>query len=311
MKLALLDDWYSSLKRHAGGLPARGTIAGALAVTQALKTNFDLKLDAHTTEGGSQVKGASGPVVQKILARLGEDRKFLKEGGRTNRGLRGEISGFLTALKKLRLDGMSEEIRLQALGEVDIYLLGQVRRYFDRARIKFVYSPDRTTTHVIEDILAAAKRGKKEGAVAQHLVGAKLQLRFPKISITNEPVSAADEQTGRLGDFTIKRMVFHVTVAPMPAVYEKCMENLAIGKRAFLLVPRRSVEGAIHNASVCADGRIDVDAIESFVGKNVDEIAEYGEPELFRLLTLYNERVKEAETDTSLLIEIPKNLVGA
>ena len=311
MKLSSLDEWHAGLHKYAGGLPARGTLAGALAVTDALRTRFDLSLDAHTAKGGTQIKGASGAKVQKILARLGEHRKFLKEGGRTNRGLRGEIKDFLIALKSLRLASLPEVKQLQAIDEIELFLLDAIRKFFNLERIKFVYAPDKTTTRLIEEILAVAKISKKEGPVAQHLVGAKLQLRFPKIKIANESVSAADEQTGRSGDFSIGKTAFHVTVAPMPPVFQKCLDNLNAGQRACLLVPARSVGITKDFANGQADGRIDVAAIECFVGFNVDEISEFGNTALGKLLTLYNERVREAETDMSLLIEIPKNLDGS
>lgn len=310
MKLAPLDQWFSGLKKYAGGMPARGTLAGALAVAEALKTNFDLDLESHTAKGGSQIKGASGARVAKILTGLGETRKFLVEGGRTNRGLRGEIKSFLDALEKLNLDGLSAAQRNKSLLEVQKFLLVKIGHFFNREKIKFVYVPDRPTALLIGDILLAAQADKKEGSVAQHLVGAKLQLRFPKLSIANNAVSAADNQTGRDGDFAIRRTVFHVTVSPAELVFEKCVANLNAGKKVFVLVPQHAVGKAKFWAEEKAGGRIHVSAIECFVGVNVDEISEFGDTELLRLLELYNDRVREVETDLSLLIEIPKNLAG-
>jgi Domain of unknown function (DUF4928) len=183
-----------------------------------------------------------------------------------------------------------------------------------RDRLQFEYKTERTTAHLIGDILAASRASGKEGPVAQYLVGAKLQLRFPGIAISNDSYAAADEQTGRQGDFTVQDTAFHVIVAPMPAVFDKCVTNLNEGKNAFLLVPARSVEGARQNADNMASGRIDVAAIESFVGFNVNEIAMFGKgastKALLKLLEIYNTRVNAVETDSSLMIEIPKNLSG-
>ena len=310
MKLTPLDNWYAGLAKYSGGMPARGTLGGALAVAEALKTNFNLDLESHTAKGGSQIKGASGPRLAKVLAELGETRKFLVEGGRTNRGLRGEIKSFLDAVQKLKLDGLPAGQRNKALVEVQKFLVEKIKRFFNRERVKFVYVPDRPTALLIGDILAAAHADKKEGSVAQHLVGAKLQLRFPKISIANNPVSAADNQTGRDGDFAIRRTVFHVTVSPTELVFEKCVTNLNAGKKVFVLVPERAVSKAKFWSEEKAGGRIHVSAIECFVGVNVDEISEFGETELSALLELYNARVGEVETDLSLLIDIPKNLSG-
>ena len=52
--------------------------------------------------------------------------------------------------------------------------------------------------------------------------------------------------------------------------------------------------------------------IATFVGQNVEEMSEFGQPQfeitLRQLLDVYNERVREVEPDPSLLIEIPSNL---
>ena len=191
-------------------------------------------------------------------------------------------------------------------------LSAQVREVINRGRIQFEYASEKTTSYLIGDILAAARASGKEGPVAQYLVGAKLQLRFPSTSISNDSFSSADQQTGRDGDFTVQDTAFHVTVAPMAAVFEKCVANLNDGKCAILLVPTRSVEGARQNADNAASGRIDVAAIESFVGFNVNEIAMFGKGAsaraLLKLLEIYNARVQDVETDLSLMIDIPQNL---
>ena len=188
----------------------------------------------------------------------------------------------------------------------------QMQESINCERIQFEYTTEKTTSYLIGEILAAARAIGKEGPVAHYLVGAKLQLRFPGISISNDSYAAADEQTGRHGNFTVQDTVFHVTVVPMTAVYEKCVANLNEGKNVFLLVPARSVEGAKLNVDNLASGGIDVAAIESFVGLNVNQIAVFGKgasaKALLKLLEIYNSRVKEVETDLSLMIDIPKNL---
>jgi hypothetical protein len=66
-------------------------MAGALVVLEQLKENYDLNIDAHTAPGGSQVRGVSGAAVKRILETHDETRPFSSEGGRTNRGLRGDM----------------------------------------------------------------------------------------------------------------------------------------------------------------------------------------------------------------------------
>ena len=148
------------------------------------------------------------------------------------------------------------------------------------------------------------------GAVAQHLVGAKLQVRFPNTDIGNCAYSAADEQSGRCGDFQVGHTAFHVTVAPTPAHVQRCKQNLRDGIQPFVIVPDSKINRA--RVLIDVDGIADevaVESVESFVGQNISELAEFT-PDRFittlgDLLRTYNCRVAAVETDTSLLIEIP------
>ncbi|HWB19916.1 MAG TPA: DUF4928 family protein, partial [Phycisphaerales bacterium] len=58
--------------------------------------------------------------------------------------------------------------------------------------------------------------------------------------------------------------------------------------------------------------RVAVESVESFVGQNLSELAEFAAdqiaPTWSHLLRTYNERVSEVETDSSLLIETPTAL---
>jgi len=59
--------------------------------------------------------------------------------------------------------------------------------------------------------------------------------------------------------------------------------------------------------------QIAVESIESFVSQNIDEISGYKNDSLTLrlkdLIELYNQRVDEVETDKSLKIELPSNLL--
>lgn len=119
-------------------------------------------------------------------------------------------------------------------------------------------------------------------------------------------------QLGEPGDFYIEDTVFHVTVAPMMPVYDKCKANVDQGLRVYLLVPDRSVIGARQNVEGVVPGRVGVEAIESFVAQNIDELGSFSNTglrqELLKLFEMYNRRVDIVEIDKSMLIEIPRNL---
>jgi hypothetical protein len=311
--LTAFHDWYEHLPVHkASGGPAKGTIAAALVVLDRLKIDFNLDLESHRALGGSQIKGASGAAAEKILARFGEIRPFAKEGGRTNRGLPGDIRGMLVAISIAELGGIVTEERNDILNDLQQILVDKVVAFHNRERLKMVYDATKSTRQTVYDLLMLARETGKEGPVAQHLVGAKLQLRFPDLEIGNESYSTADDQLGRHGDFLVGDTVFHVTVAPMPAVYEKCKRNIEEGLRPYLLVPDRCLVGARQNVELATPGQITAEAIETFVSQNIDEIAAFSKDNLVsglnRLLVTYNQRVDEAEIDKSMMIDIPRNL---
>lgn len=306
------QEWYESLRRYGGGVPAKGTIAGALVVLDRLKEKFDLSIDAHTAKGGSQISGAGGAAVKAILERFDETRPFLQEGGRTNRGLRGDIKGMLDAIGSVPLERISKTRRKEILSELQQFLVARIRDYHDLQRLEINYDPSKSMWQCICDLLNAARENSKDGPVAQYLVGAKLQLRFPKIEIGNESFSTADVQLGRHGDFYVGNTVFHITVSPMPSLYDKCKRNLKDGLKVYLLVRDKDVVGTKQNAENTASGQIVVESIEAFVSQNLDEIAVFSNEgrtkELKRLLETYNLRVDAADMNKSLMIEIPPNL---
>lgn len=306
-------EWYNSLKIvKANNGPANGTIAATLVVLNRLKYDYNLDFNAHVAKGGAQIKGASGAAVAAILKSFGEERPFAKEGGRTNRGSSSEIRSLLEALKKLPLDQQSKERRNEELRAMQSFLVDRVRDFHNRQKIKFTFDPSLSTWHIVHNLLSEAVVVGKAGYVAQHLVGAKLQLRFPDIEVSNEGGSTADMQTQRPGDFLIGHTAFHVTVAPMHPVFEKCRYNIQQGFRPFLLVPDNKLIGARQIAEQTCDQQIAVESIESFVSQNINEISAFSKDKLTEsfkdMVFLYNCRVDQAETDKSLMIELPSNL---
>lgn len=310
--LAEFDAWYRQLKTFSG-FPARGTIAGTLTVLDRLKAEWDLSVEAHTASGGSQVVGVSGSSIAKILARFGETRAFLSEGGRTNRGLRGDIIGLLEALRAMRLETLSTDDRIAAIERMQEFLVDEIRAWHGKQRIEVEFDDQHTTRDFVSRILDKAKGRGQSGPIAQYLVGAKLQLRFPDLDIDNDSYSTADAQLGRAGDFLVGDTAFHVTVSPSDKVYERCRKNLDAGMSAYLLVPSNHENGTSNMANSIAEGRISVESIESFVGGNVDELARFSRPQvaaqLKALIDTYNKRVEAVEVDKSMLIVLPHNLM--
>lgn len=310
--LVAFRGWYDGLKRFSG-IPAKGTLAGALVVLDRLKTDFNLDIEEHTAAGGSQIKGASGEAIRKLLADFGETRPFVSEGGRTNRGLRGDIKSLLDTLRAAEWDEINDDEHTEVLTAMQEELVDAVRGFHSRQRLRIGFDPNKSTWQLVQELLTAAAETGKGGPVAQYLVGAKLQLRFPDLVISNDTYSTADVQLGRQGDFLIGDTAFHVTVAPMPKLFTKCQANIRAGYRPFLIVSDAQVLGARQLVqSFDLAGRVPVESLESFIAQNLEELSGFARDQraaaFRRLLDLYNRRVDAVEIDKSMLIDIPDNL---
>ncbi len=151
--------------------------------------------------------------------------------------------------------------------------------------------------------------------MAQHLVGAKLELRFPNLDIGRDKANAADQQTNRQGDFQLGSTAFHVTVSPMQKLVARAQENIREGYRPVMLVPYEKVQFATGLfESEGLDSRVGVQSIESFVGTNIEEMGEFSSSSIreciARLVRRYNERIYYCETDKSLMVEEPEWMIG-
>ena len=271
-----------------------------------------MNMESHKAEGSDQLRNASRRNVQKILARFGEKRVLLKEGGRTNRGLMKNLEPLSSALSNAGIDKLSPDDRDVEFTLMQDFLADRATEIFNADKLSFAYRQGMTSRNIIGDILKSSRERRNAGEVAEHLVGAKLALRFPDHEIRNSPVSAADDQTDEHGDFQLNDCVFHVTVSPNSGHYDKCQDNLAEGLRVFMLVPDMILAGTRQNADQQTGGRVSVESIESFVSQNVEELSDFDGGEvshnLRMLLVMYNSRVAEVETDLSLQIRIPSVL---
>lgn len=311
--LLAFEAWFRSLKIvKANNGPANGTIAATLVLLERLKEKYDLDFDAHVAPGGAQIKGASGAAVAAILSNFGETRPFAKEGGRTNRGGQGDIRPLFKSLAALKLESLSPEQRNEVLTSFQAFLVERVKDFHNRQKLKLVFDPKLSTWQIIHDLFETSHSEGKAGYVAQHLVGAKLQLRFPNVEVSNESASTADKPTNRSGDFAIGNTVFHVTVSPMEGVYKKCQENIKEGLKVYLIVPDAKLAAARQLGEQYCNGHIAVESLESFVSQNIEEISVFAADKLklsiVRLVKIYNERVNAVEVDKSLMIELPSNL---
>ena len=314
-----IEQWYEAQRND--GVVNRNVMAVGLIMCEHMSTHFPLDESRWFT--GTQVSLLGGNRIKKILARHGEERPFASEGGRTSRGSQDLARSFQVVVNSSSAAGEFEEIgedgKLAVINVLQARMVGRIRAdFYDRQRLPLEIDFNKQTRYTVDGLLVAAreKGGNTVGAVAQHLVGAILEIRHTGLAIENQSYTTADQQTGRAGDFMVNDTAIHVTVGPTEALVAKCQANIEQGFRPLIL----TLEDRIGTARSLADyigieDRVAVRSVEEFVAGNIDGISRYSEPETRRVLRqlfdTYNARVEAAEPDPSLLVEIPENLTQA
>lgn len=307
-------EWYEG-HRNSRGNVNRNVMAAGIAVERILRDSFPLDADTVTTNGGGQVRGLSGTMIANILAQHGETRPFASEAGRTSRGTI-QMSVKLGQLVTDAFNGATptEADRLIVADALEEYFIGRIRDdYLNKQRIKVALDTRKPVAKVVSDILTAAQAradATAAGTVLQHLVGAKLELRFPDEEIGRDRANAADQQTDRQGDFQIGSTAFHVTMSPMAKLADRARANIMDGYRPVVIVPENKVDFAVGLFDSVGLGElVSVQSAETFIGTNIEELAGYGTTNIragvVALVRRYNERIEAVEDDKSLRIEEP------
>ncbi|SFH38318.1 DUF4928 domain-containing protein [Cryobacterium levicorallinum] len=317
--LPALNWWLESKRLPSTGIIHTNVMTVGLILAKQMQIDFPLRNEDCVTK--SQVRGLSGAAISKLLIQFGESRPFTSEGGRTSRGSR-ELALELVHILNENVSaagfgGLVEAEKERVALSIQESFVKRIQvDYLDRKRIVAEIDPRLPASAAISAVLEAAilRGGNSAGAVAQHLVGAQLALRFPDALIGNDGYTTADQQTSRPGDFRVGDAAIHVTMSPSERLMSsRCRANLSNGFRPLVIVPETRVVAARQLAENAAIGeRVQVISIESFVGMNIEEMALFRADEvksgLKVLLETYNDRVRNVEPDPSLQIEIPANL---
>jgi len=307
------NDLNSRLAEFCAKAPIRGK--GALCVVLFLSrwardNGLPLNADDLVTEGSGQVLGLGKGSVQKILADYGISQVLAEEGGRTSRGSLGNMRAYVKFLNKLHKSGIADVIAIEH------WWISKVKEYFSSKPLRLRFDGSKGLAAMIQDILAQSKKRQQEatgtmyqGAVLQHLVGAKLELAMPELDIVHNGFSVADFFSDRSGDFVLDETIIHVTTSPSEAVIRKCQKNIDAGAKPIILTIGNGVavaKGLATNAGI--DGRIDILDAEQFLAANLHELSLFKinerRPTLVKFLETYNRIIEENETDPSLRIEL-------
>ncbi len=304
--VSIIQAWYAA---QSGG---KGIANAGLIMAHHFALDYPLDEARFLTAGGGQISLIGGDRVKRIVETFDPTLPSASEGGRTSRGTVGAAKDLASRLNAEPLLARLTETERQAAAEAmqKWLVTGPLRDLANKERIKPDYDLTATALVNIRAILQAAKQRGVAGCVAQHLVGAKLQLRFPAAKVAGHSCSSADAPTGRQGDFELDDAVFHVTVAPASRLIAKCQGNVREGLRPFVVVPAdktQAVVALLEEASI--DRLVTVYPLDTFLAQNIDEISEFSSAKtrtgLRDLVAEYNSRVDRAEADKFLMLKVP------
>lgn len=310
--IAAYEDWHAEVGGETGSAKLNAYFA-ALATLEHFRNGFPIERPVLIT-ANNQVAGIQRS-VRGAMRRCNETRRLPTEMGRTTRSTVERAESLASRLNTIEtLHGISSDERRELSFELENLIVAEIQRYLDQQALVVPIDLRLPGAAIVAAILRRAGDLGYGGPVAQHLVGAKLAMRFPDQEIDAHSFTAADQQTGRRGDFQIGASVFHVTVSEQPGHFQKCVENLEQGLKPYLLVLERRYSGAQTDfMDYGLAGKGALYSIESFVGQNMDELGVFGNEGLkasfAQLLAEYNRRIELSEANRGLLIQIPDNLL--
>ncbi|MDO8332132.1 MAG: DUF4928 family protein [Fluviicoccus sp.] len=308
-----MDDLQSRLQAfsHHKKIRGKGALAVVIHITRLAKEKgLPLEAVQLVTEGSGQVLGLGKGAVQKVLNDYGITLVLAEEGGRTSRGSMGVMKDYVTCLNALHADGLAD------MAAVEGWWIERVKEHFSAKPFRLKFDPAKSMQAIIQDLLAQAKKRQQEatgtmyqGAMLQHLVGAKLVLAMPELTIEHHGASVADQVSGRSGDFVIDNTIIHITTSPGEAVVRKCLDNIEAGAKPIILTLANNVAVAKGlAANLDLENRIDIMDAEQFLAANLHELSLFRtaarRETLQKLVEVYNQIVEEHETDPSLRIDL-------
>lgn len=321
------EKWCAQHSESNSELPLRGRLYGAIIVlsnleqqvwfftelSQAISTDpgkffSDRSIRNHTTNRLSSVLRSHG---REYLIPPSDGGESGRTSGATKRAGLDLIKLVRTALEN------APEGELERQGNLLVsYLYEKIfsllDRYYLLGGIDIPFNASESISTYISKLLEAHRTNA--GALLQHLVGAKLELRFQgqPVTIAHHSSATADVQTGRLGDFEIGSTVFHVTKRANDGHYRKAKQNADNGRKVYLLTPENVLLGTKNFAEQSCQGfskKVNIFSVEQFLVQNLDELAVFERDNALRqlkiLLEKYNELITRYENDQSLKIVIP------
>ncbi|NMM94697.1 DUF4928 family protein [Bifidobacterium oedipodis] len=285
----------------------KGALAAALQLTRLFsKDTLPINPENYLTDKEGQIKGLSGSRLKQILSEHGMNRRFVSEGGRTNRGNMSLMRDYAVLINAI---APSE----QEFAIIEQYWVDRILDFLNRQPLKLEADNSLSISTAIDHLLQQATKRQQgipgatyTGTVLQQLVAAKLSSIIENIEING--ASTADTPTGRDGDFNVGDTAIHCTTAPGSLLIEKCKHNINDGLHPIIVTIRERTNTAY---TLAADAgiaeNIEVWDIQSFLSTNIHEHGRFDSASrhasLSKLIATYNRIIDEQETDPSLRIE--------
>lgn len=183
-------------------------------------------------------------------------------------------------------------------------------------RLKFRIAGNLSIRAAVRDLLQQARKrqsdipgSRYEGAVLQHLVGAKLELVLAPKTVMHCSASENDKSHERPGDFAVGDVAIHVTTNPSEALLGKCKENIEAGLRPMIITSYDKVPVPFALAEPFnIQDQIEVLDIEQFLAANVHERSFFQKQgrhtQTADLIRRYNHIIDTVETDPALKIDV-------
>ncbi|AEE23376.1 DNA-cytosine methyltransferase [Glaciecola sp. 4H-3-7+YE-5] len=318
--------WCQDHKHNGFELPIKGRLYGSLIVLSSVINedwSFEELNETKSTDRGNiftdrSIRGHTSHRIKKILSAKGQSHLASGHGeqGRTSTGTKRAGLDLIRGLVEL-VNGCPEPERseqliwhAEQLLSLSIELL---QSHYDFGGIDLTLKDDETISSFIGSLVEYPTNNSV--AICQHLVGAKLALRYSEnkdVCITHNNSNTAALQCGREGDFELHDTVFHVTKAPTKEHRAKALEGAKKGKKVVFLVPKNLVLSQASNAKLEELGtdfekKVDVFSIEQFISQNIEELAIFdkarAKSKVRELISTYNELVNKYENDKSILIQ--------
>lgn len=296
------------------GRPIAARLQSALALLERLREYPSLDLEHHTAATGS-----SGLKSHETYGDRAHERHALqalnKNHGRRSSNLGAWGPPLLDLLAKEGFGDATDAGRQKLIDQAQSFFAARLKKLINEEPLT-VALRNRSAEAVIREVLQQADAKGKSGDVAQYLVGAKLQLRL-NWDVPVAPANSGDRRShsdpnAKPGDFCRNQTVFEVAVG-MPdekhirqaaaAVEDPDAEMWLIVRKDRLQFWQKELELAEVDLR-----RVVLVGIETFVGQNISELAEFSSKkrseQLKLLFRIYNEKWAKKVGSRGIEIEL-------